>query len=149
MLSKLLLSVSKEWRNMLHGRHLEALSTRQCVVHYKGVWIPSSPGCTFHILLLSFYLPPRRRPGINILKRPRPSVCLSVTFRFRTVITRNSKTHCCISQNFAGTMSWGVLYSFRYWLHAVWKYWLCVHYYLFFIYFIKPPQCGEEQYMNV
>ena len=48
---------------------------------------------------------------IFILKRPRPSVCLSVTFSFRSVTQIRISV---FSQNFAGmcTMSWGCKFFF-------------------------------------
>ena len=60
---------------------------------------------------LSFYLPPRRRPGMGDIKTP--PVRLSVTYSFRTV----TRKHLAVFyRNFAGTciMSWGSAYSFLY-----------------------------------
>ena len=55
-----------------------------------------------------YYLPRRRRPGTGDIATPpvRPSVCLSVTFSFRTVTQKRIDV---FSRNFAGTctMSWG------------------------------------------
>ena len=49
---------------------------------------------SWSIYYSSCYLPPRRRPGTGDIEMPpiHLSVCLSITFGFRT----NSKTHCCI-----------------------------------------------------
>ena len=68
-----------------------------------------------------YYLLPRRRPGDGrYCNAVRPSVCLSVTFNFRTVTWKRIDV---LSRNFAGTctMSWGVLHSFWYWWNVVWQ----------------------------
>ena len=71
----------------------------------------------YYSLMCIYYLPRRRRPGTGDIATPpvrpsvRLSVCLSVTFSFRTV---TQKRIAVFSRNFAGTCtkSWGVLYSF-------------------------------------
>ena len=71
--------------------------------------------CLLILIINSFhcYLPRRRRPGTGDIATPpvclsvRPSVCLSVTFSFRTVTQKRIDV---FSRNFAGTctMTWGV-----------------------------------------
>ena len=57
-----------------------------------------------HLQHYCFYLPRRRRPGMGDIATP--SVCLSVTFSFRTVTQKRMDV---FYGNFAGTctMSWG------------------------------------------